>query len=191
MVVIAPEALYAPRLMSQRYLILSASLRSESRSRALARESLARLGAAGVEAELVDLRDHALPLCDGESCYGDPAVLAFKEKLMGADGYLIATPIYNYGSNAAIKNAVELTGRDVWTQKVVGYLAAAGGQASYMSLSGLTLSLMLNFRTICLPRFVYATGGDFNEEGELTNEDIKERLDEVTSELVRVTSALR
>ena len=177
--------------MSQRYLILSTSLRPESRSRALAQESLSRLQDAGVEVEFVDLRDHPLPLCDGGACYGDPAVGEFKQKLIDADGYLIATPIYNFDGNAALKNAIELTGRDVWTQKVVGFLAAAGGRASYMSLSGLTQSLMLDFRTFILPRFVYVTGEDFNDEGALSNEEVLERLDEVTAELVRVTTALR
>ena len=76
----ASRTLYAPRPMSARYLILSTSLRAESRSRVLAQESLTRLQAAGVEVELVDLRDHSLPLCDGGACYGDPAVGEFKKK---------------------------------------------------------------------------------------------------------------
>ena len=177
--------------MSRRYLILSTSLRSESRSRVLAEEAAARLQSAGVDFDFVDLREHPLPQCDGGTCYSDPAVVEFKAKLIEADGYLIATPIYNFDANSALKNAVELTGKDVWTEKVVGFLAAAGGRGSYMSLSGITLSLMLDFRTFCLPRFVYATGEDFGEDGGLSNPDVAERLDEVTSELVRGTSALR
>jgi FMN reductase len=176
--------------MSQRYLILSTSLRPNSRSYILAKEAAERLKAQGIEAELVDLREHPLPLCDGGACYGDPAVHEFKAKLIEADGYLIATPIYNFDGNAALKNAIELTGRDVWTQKVVGFLAAAGGKMSYMSLSGLTLSLMLDFRTFVLPRFVYVTGEDFNEDVSMS-EEVSERLDEITTELVRVTNALR
>lgn len=176
--------------MSQRYLILSTSLRPNSRSYILAKEAAVRLKAQGIEAELVDLRENPLPLCDGGACYGDPAVHEFKAKLIEADGYLIATPIYNFDGNAALKNAIELTGRDVWTQKVVGFLAAAGGKMSYMSLSGLTLSLMLDFRTFVLPRFVYVTGEDFNEDDSMS-EEVSERLDEITTELVRVTTALR
>ena len=61
---------------------------------------------------------------------------------------------------------------------------------SYMSLSGLTLSLMLDFRTFVLPRFVYVTGEDFNEDDSMS-EEVSERLDEITTELVRVTTALR
>ena len=59
-----------------------------------------------------------------------------------------------------------------------------------MSLSGLTLSLMLDFRTFVLPRFVYVTGEDFSEDDAMSAE-VSERLDEITTELVRVTSALR
>ena len=177
--------------MSQRYLILSTSLRDKSRSRVLAEGAAERLESAGVEHDFVDLREHPLPHCDGGACYGDPAVTEFKEKLIGADGYLVATPIYNFDANSALKNAIELTGKDVWTEKVVGFLAAAGGRGSYMSLSGITLSLMLDFRTFCLPRFVYVTGEDFNEEGSLENAEVAERLDEITAELVRVTRALR
>ena len=49
--------------MSQRYLILSTSLRPNSRSYILAKEAAVRLKAQGIEAELVDLREHPLPLC--------------------------------------------------------------------------------------------------------------------------------
>ena len=121
---------------------------------------------AGVEHDFVDLRDHPLPHCDGGTCYSEPAVTEFKAKLIEADGYLIATPIYNFDANSVLKNAVELTGKDVWTEKVVGFLAAAGGRGSYMSLSGITLSLMLDFRTFCLPRFIYVTAEDFGEDRE-------------------------
>ena len=177
--------------MPQRFLILSTSLRGQSRSRVLAEEAALLLKKAGVEHDFVDLRDHPLPHCDGGTCYSEPAVTEFKAKLIEADGYLIATPIYNFDANSVLKNAVELTGKDVWTEKVVGFLAAAGGRGSYMSLSGITLSLMLDFRTFCLPRFVYVTGEDFNEEGSLENAEVAERLDEITAELVRVTRALR
>ena len=50
---------------------------------------------------------------------------------------------------------------------------------------------MLDFRTFCLPRFVYVTAEDFGDDGSLSSAEVAERLDEVTSELVRVTNALR
>jgi NAD(P)H-dependent FMN reductase len=70
-----------------------------------------------------------------------------------ARAVIIATGIYNYDANAAVKNLVELTG-DAWENKVVGFLCAAGGMSSYMSIMSLANSLMLDFRSIIVPRFV-------------------------------------
>ena len=73
---------------------------------------------------------------------------------------IVATPIYNYDANAAAKNLIELTG-SAWEDKTVGFLCAAGGGSSYMSITGLANSLMLDFRCLIIPRFVYAKGEDF------------------------------
>jgi FMN reductase len=82
------------------------------------------------------------------------------ELLRAASTFIIATPIYNYDVTAAIKNLIELTG-DAWENKLVGFLCAAAGQSSYMSVMSLANSLMLDFRSLIIPRFVYATGGAF------------------------------
>ena len=143
------------------YLVISSSLRPGSLSRQLG-ELLAReFGAAG---EQVDLREFPLPLCDGETAYADPHVATLGAKIGAARVVLIATPIYNYDANAAVKNLVELTG-SAWEDKIVGFACAAGGALSYMAIMALANSLMLDFRCIILPRFVYATGGDFGDDG--------------------------
>ena len=177
-------------MSSTRYIVLSASLRDGSRSRVLAHGAVERLKAAGAEVELIDLVDNPLPFCDGGACYGDPRTVEIKKRLEGAHGYLLATPIYNFDINAALKNLIELSGRDVWTDKVVGFLCAAGGHSSYMSVSTIAADLMLDFRTFILPRFVYATVEDFDEQT-LASDTIEERLDGICSELVRVTEALK
>ena len=46
---------------------------------------------------------------------------------------------------------------------------------SYMSIMSLANSLMLDFRCVILPRFVYATGSDFAGE-KITNADVVRRL---------------
>ncbi len=169
-------------------LVLSASLHPTSRSRLLGRASFDVLSKSGSEAEWFDLAENPLPLCDGATAYGDPNVIKLGELVTAADGILIASPVYNYDVNAAAKNAVELTGR-AWTGKVVGMMLAAGGQGSYMSPMGLANSLMLDFRCIVLPKFVYATGESF-EGDQLADDEIQGRVEEMTQELVRVSTAL-
>lgn len=172
-----------------KYLIISTSLNPKSRSRVLAREALAVLQETDPSAEWMDLIDHPLPLCDGDSTYEDARAKAVREIIHRADGILLAVPIYNFAVSAAAKNLLEIAGR-AWSNKVVGFLCAAGGKASYMSVMGLANSLMLDFRCIIIPRFVYATGEAFVEEN-LSDPDVRKRVREVAGELGRVSTALK
>lgn len=169
-------------------LVLSSSLHPDSRSRILARATLDRLNEVGETAELFDLSVTTLPPCDGATAYGDANVQTLAEKIRSADGILIASPVYNYDVNAAIKNAIELTGK-AWTGKVVGMMLSAGGQGSYMSAMGLANSLMLDFRCVIVPRFIYATGESF-EGDSLADEAIQTRVNVLVEETVRMSKAL-
>ena len=171
------------------YLILSTSLNPNSRSRVLAREVADRLAARSRDVQFYDLQEVELPFCDGGACYADPQVQRLGELVSGAKGILIATPIYNYDASATAKNVVELTCK-AWTETVVGFVCAAGGGVSYMAPMGLANSLMLDFRSFILPKFVFATGKAFDEQNALIDEDVVARLDELTNSLVTVTEAL-
>ncbi len=172
-----------------KYLVISCSLNPGSKSRLLAKAALTSLESKNATVELIDLAELKLPLCDGGAVYGDPVVQEIAAKIEAADGILIATPIYNFDVNAAAKNLIELTGR-AWTEKVAGFLCAAGGQGSYMSVMATANSLMLDFRTVVIPRFVYATGDQFQGD-EISDEDLGERIGKMANELMRFTSALR
>src|SRR5688572_12377356 len=118
------------------YLVIATSLRPGSHSRILAGALMRDYAALGAGAELVDMREHALPVCDGNLAYAHPSVATLSEQVKTARVVVIATPIYNYDANAAAKNLVELTG-SAWEDKIVGFLCAAGGDSSYMSVLGL------------------------------------------------------
>ncbi|MBL4886668.1 MAG: NAD(P)H-dependent oxidoreductase, partial [Planctomycetaceae bacterium] len=124
------------------YLIIACSQREQSRSRILAEAAQLAIQSQGREVELIQLKDYPLPLCDGESAYSDPNVAILAKKILQAEGVLFACPIYNYSINSAMKNLIELTGRNL-QEKVVGFLCAAGGANSYMSIMGIANSLML------------------------------------------------
>ena len=164
--------------------IVSSSLNPDSNSRLLAQEAKRIFEQDGQPVTLLDLRDHPLPLCDGDAAYGHPGIQPVARILKAARTIIIATPIYNYDGTAAVKNLIELTGRS-WDGKVVGFLCAAGGMSSYMSIMSLANSLMLDFRSIIVPRFVYATGDAF-AAGKLID---PEQIRRVT-ELVRTTARM-
>lgn len=171
------------------FLVISGSLNPWSRSRILAQGAFDLLRDEGHEAEFFDLRDHPLPLCDGETNYDHATVQKAAGLIRSAQGVLVAIPVYNYAANAAVKNLIEFTGR-AWQDQVVGFLCAAGGKSSYMSVMGLANSLMLDFRCLIVPRFVYATGEHFHEK-QLHDPKLIERLHVLTRELVRVGTLVR
>jgi NAD(P)H-dependent FMN reductase len=170
-----------------RYLIVSCSLHPRSLSRVLARRLEEYLPKE--ETTFLDLADLNLPLCDGTSAYAHDHAKLLAEKVGQAQGIVVASPVYNYDLSAAAKNLVELTGK-AWSGKVVGLLLAAGGPGSYMSGMPFLNSLMLDFRSFVLPRFVYAPGLVFGKEP-VINDDLDSRIEGLAEELVRVTGALR
>ena len=170
------------------YLIISSSLNPKSRSRLLALIAFNELKDMGVSVEWLDLADHSIPLCDGDATYNNTKVKELKDKIHYAKGVLFAVPIYNYYVNAAAKNLIELTG-DAWSNKIVGFLCAAGGKQSYMSVMNLANSLMLDFRCLIIPRFVYSVSEDF-EVDDMTDSKVKARVNELAKEFERICMAL-
>jgi len=142
-----------------------------------------------VECAWLDISELELPLCDADACYNKPGSRKVSKAIEAADGILLATPVYNYDVAAAAKNLVELTG-SAWEEKIVGFLCAAGGMSSYMSVMAFANSLMLDFRSVIIPRFVYATGRAF-EGDNLKDKEVGERIEELADELIRFTKALR
>ena len=129
-----------------------------------------------------------LASCDGDECYDLPEVLAFREKVKNADGIIMAIPVYNFNVSSGAKNIVELGGRMLY-DKTFGFICAAGAKSSYMSVMSLANSLMIDFRCYIIPKFVYATKHDFENE-KIINKDIEERIEELGNELIRVSKAL-
>jgi FMN reductase len=143
----------------------------------------------GVSATLLDIREFDLPFCDGDKAYGHPDAVKVSKIIREGKGILLAVPVYNFYGNAAAKNLIELAGNS-WKEKVVGFICSAGGKSSYMSAMSLATSLMLDFRCLVLPKFVYATGDSF-ADGLLADEDIQKRITELVNTLVKVTNALK
>jgi FMN reductase len=172
-----------------KYLVVSTSGNPDSNSRRMGRLAFAQLQKAKADCTWLDISELGLPLCDADACYTQPSSQKLSKAVEAADGILIATPVYNYDVSAAAKNMVELTG-SAWEDKVVGFLCAAGGMNSYMSVMAFANSLMLDFRCVIIPRFVYATGNAFDGE-DLKDSKISARVEEVAGELMRFTKALR
>ncbi len=166
--------------------VISASLRPGGVSRVLALAAADRLRERGAEVEFIDLLELPLPLCDDDACWEHPNTKRLAALLDPARGILLALPVYNFAAGAAVKNVIELAGSS-FEGKVAGFLCAAGGNRSYMSVLGLANSLMLDFRTVIVPRFVYATGTEV-ADGSVTSPELAARIDGLAGDLVRLAA---
>ena len=174
-------------------IVISCSLHPMSRSYILALQTVEELKRHNAEVQLYDLRDYTLEFSDAVAAHKTDEAKIIIEAIRGASAVLMAVPIYNYDVNSAAKNLLEL-GLKAWNNKLVGFLCAAGGRASYMSVMGLANSLMLDFRCLIVPRFVYATGSDFGDDRTetmyLASDQIKDRLRELSETTVQLSKAL-
>lgn len=183
----------APKQAAVRVLIVAASLNPGSKSLIMANYAREALSRRGAENELISLRDLPLPLCDGTHGAGqDPGVKRLRKEVQASSHVLFAVPVYNYGVNAAAKNLIEhLFNWSCWRDdewagiqgKTAGFLCAAGGAHSYMSVLSFANSLMLECRWWVVPRFVYAVHKDFNN-GAIQEQKILERIELLVDELL-------
>lgn len=109
-----------------RVLGIAGSLRSASFNRALL-HAAAELAPSGVEITTFDELD-ALPFYDGDvEAAGEPiAVRRLREAIDASDALLIATPEYNDGTSAVLKNAIDWASRPP-QRTLAGKLAAVMG----------------------------------------------------------------
>ena len=173
--------------------IISCSLHPASRSYVLAQEALVAVQQTGATAALYDLRTLELGFADATTAHKTPDAITIIEAIRNANAVILAMPIYNYDVNAAAKNLLEI-GLRAWDRKVVSFLCVAGGRSSYMSAMGVANSLMLDFRCLIVPRFVYATGADFGDDRTATMhvaaEEIQRRVVEVALVTVELAQAV-
>lgn len=177
--------------------IISCSLDPKSRSRVLACEAEHLLRSQGHNPQFIDLRDFSLPEFDNSDCYRHPAYTRLHRAIRGADGVLLAVPIYNWSIGSAAKNLIELTGAtgangrtSAWFDQIVTFLCSGGLPHSYMAYSGVAVSLMLDFKCVINPYVVYASGQDWGA-GNTMSDVLCARLWKAVEVKLELASALR
>ena len=165
-------------------LAFAGSTRADSFNKKMVRVAADGARNAGARVTLVDLRDYAMPLYDGdlEAADGLPAAArAFKKLMIGHDGFLIAAPEYNSSISAVLKNTIDWVSRPVPEEpRLVAFQgkaaalmsAAAGGFGGVRSLAHVR-SILANIGVLVLPEQVtlsqamraFAPDGGFQDQG--------------------------
>lgn len=82
------------------------------------------------EVELIDLRDHKLPLFDEQASPAwapsqAPGAKEWQEKVASLDGYIMTAAEYNHAPTAVLKNALDYAYRE-WNNKPVAFVGYGG-----------------------------------------------------------------
>lgn len=118
-------------------LAFAGSTRKDSFNKKLVKIAAQAAKDEGAEVTVIDLKDFPMPLYDGddEAASGlPPKALELKKLMQESDGFLIASPEYNSGYSAVLKNAFDWASRTS-EEGEAGLSAFSGKYAGLLSAS--------------------------------------------------------
>src|SRR5215218_218313 len=172
-------------------LAISGSLRRDSYNSKLLRAAQ-ELGADGCELELWEGLRAVPPYDEDDEAGAAPAVASFFDAIAGADAILFSTPEYNSSIPGQLKNAIDWASRPRATaplrNKPVAVIGASTGMfGAVWAQAELRKALAsAGARVLDSELPVAAAHTKFDEEGLLTDHEIRERLRGLIEELVSV-----
>lgn len=186
-----------------RILVFAGSARSGSFNKRLARLAADSIHRQGGTATFVDLRDYPIPLYDGdlEQESGIPAhARALKRLFAEHAGLLVVSPEYNGFITPLLKNTLDWISRPdgdadglaLFQNKLAAVLSASPGGFGGMRSLTLARQLLTNLGVTVLPDQLALprAGQAFAEDGQLVDESVRDRLDQVCARLVWMVERL-
>ena len=147
-------------------LVISTNLNINGKTDVIAKQLIPLFEKTDHDVELIQLGLYNLPICDGYECYQNNDVIKLQKTISEVNSVIICSPVYCYDLNAVAKNLIELTG-SAWKDKVVSFVVNAGAEKSYMAPMKFMNSLMIDFRCLIMPKYVYITNKDFDQDNNI------------------------
>lgn len=172
---------------------ISGSLSRNSKTELAVRKALEFAEATGnaVKTELIALSNYNLAFCDGRKPdrYKDDSRKVI-DKITGGDAFIVGSPIYRGTYTGALKNLLDLIPNDALRGKTVGIVATGGSNHHFLAIEHQFKPLFGYFNAYTIPGGVYAHNSHFRN-GELTDDEVIDRLKKLAGETVRLSSLLQ
>lgn len=180
-------------------LAFAGSARSDSFNKRLVRVAARGAEDAGVACTVLDLRDHPLPIYDGDLEAADgvpPVASALRDVFTEHQGLLIASPEYNSSISPLLKNTIDWISRSPdaspglrpFEDKVAALVSASPGALGGLRGLAIVRSLLGNIGVTVLPGQVAVgnAGTAFAADGSLVDAAMSQRVEGVGSALARM-----
>jgi FMN reductase len=147
----------------------------------------------GIPLHLLDLRQMKLPFADGSESYPDyPDVEVLRATRKQADGIILASPEYHGSISGSLKNALDLLSFEHLEGKVFGLISVLGGESNSDTLNQMRLIVRwLHGWAIPEQIAIGRAWSAFDEQGNLRDENLRQRFQRFVQSLVTNTSKLR
>lgn len=143
-----------------------------------------------LETDLITLSSQNLIFCDGRKPeYYEGDTRRVLDKIIRADAFIVGSPIYRGTFSGAFKNLFDLIPNDSLKGKAIGIVATGGSDHHYLAIEHQFKPLFGYFKAYTVPGGVYANNGHFSN-GQLIDENVMERLQNLATETVRLASRL-
>ena len=153
----------------KKIVVISSSVRDGRLSHRVAlflRDFIARRTGAGVE--IADLREYDFPLFHERFSFmvdPDEKVVDFAERIKGADGVMIVTPVYNGSFPASLKNAIDLLYAE-WRRKPLSIVSVSDGKVpGIATVQQLQVIMMKIGARVASPLYTVIEAADYGGDG--------------------------
>jgi FMN reductase/FAD reductase [NAD(P)H] len=145
-----------------------------------------------IEVELLDMKEYDVQFCDGRnpSTYNEDTKKVI-DMVSSADFYIIGTPIFQGSITGVLKNLFDLIDPKAFRNKVMGFVATGGTYQHYLVIENQLKPIAGYFRAFVAPGYVYAHNDHFNQQNELVDHEVVNRVEALANEVAFMQKALK
>jgi NAD(P)H-dependent FMN reductase len=176
--------------MALKILGVSGSLRDGAYTLRLVNLAIEAAKTCGAEVELLDLREHPMPLYEAHEDYDSNEIVNRVIRIVdSADGFIVGSPEYHGCMSGATKNFFDFLYSEI-SGKLFGLISATGGSQGNGCFDNMRAAVQY-CHGWSLPYNVSASGRDFDAEGNLTNTKVLDRLRRMGRDVTTYAPLLR
>lgn len=171
---------------------LAGEYRSSSKSGMLVNLALKIAMEQGADVEFWDLAERPLPLVGEEGCWTHPNVKAFQSLLEESDAFFLSSPEYHGTMSGVMKNTMDWMYDKHVGGKVFGLMSTLGGVTNANTLNHMRISLRwLHGWPVPEQLAIGHVKEAFDEEGNLVDEELHQRLSKLVNSVLSTAKKLR